>query len=258
VGPRGCPGGELLIRCTGWLDGEARVRYLDSGTSHPGEAEVCFVAVKAYDIADASSLVEESSETAVVLTNGMGLRDEWKGDWDRRVEPGVTTAGFSIEGDTLMSFSGAFDVPAGGEAFRLLSSVLSRGGVREAADVEKIRWAKWLVNSTLNPVAALTGLPNNRIADAGLRPLIENLLKELTECLPERLARDSEAIARKMLQRLLVESGNICSMLQDVLEGRRTEIDYLTGYAVRQAGSRASCSSSLCRAVSALIEALER
>jgi len=96
-------------------------------------------------------------------------------------------------------------------------------------EMEIVRWSKWLVNSVINPLGALSGLRNNQLLKAGLGTAIDTLTAELSGVIPAEMRDAASVKAGEVMDFLLESQPNKCSMLQDILSGRRTEIDYLTG-----------------------------
>lgn len=266
VGPPGSGRGRKPMELSGWLDAIVPVRRVESGDAGLS-SPVSIVAVKAYDLEEVAPLVRRASPLAAVLCNGMGLERSWGDDWDERVEPCVVTAGFRLlHGSRVVSYPGDFHVAAKGRMHDLLGdSLLPSSSILAHDDMSVIRWTKWMVNSVINPLGALTGLANNMLREAGLEEVCLLMLEELSLSVPRSFRSSARCDARRMLDGLLTESGNRCSMLQDLAgAGRespeavvRTEIDFLTGYSASGAGPSAE-HAPMCRLVSDLIRALER
>lgn len=227
IGPPGCGRERIRLESIGEFSGKATVDKLEAGDDVNGK--YCVVAVKAPDLKDVASLAESStSNRCICFTNGMGLEAEWGRSWTERVEPAVLTAGFLLMNQRLVD-------TAPGEL--LLSSVgVARllfkdcGIPIETTDnMDTVRWAKWLVNSVINPLSALAGVRNNQLRHVGLSHLIESLFRELVQVIPFDYREDAEEEASVMLDFLFSSSGNRSSMLQDIDANRRTEIDFLTG-----------------------------
>jgi ketopantoate reductase len=109
-------------------------------------------------------------------------------------------------------------------------------------NIDEVRWAKWYANSIINPIGALTGLANNRIVSARLRPIIDSLSRELSQIMPSGEALDR---GNRLLEWLLKNSSNRCSMLQDMEKGLPTEISFLTGLCEKKLQGRCPTASVL-------------
>ena len=185
-------------------------------------------ALKVYDLEGAVPDILRIAEgfRIVCLSNGMGFDSFW-GTAADSVEYAVLTAGFrSISPLTTSYEAGEIFCGSGGTAEKLFSGTSIQ--VHPVRDMEGTRWAKWYVNSIINPAGAITGLPNNRLRESSMGPVIETLSRELAASAP---SQDALSRGRMMLDDLLIHSSNMCSMLQDIQAGRPTEIDHLTGLA---------------------------
>jgi 2-dehydropantoate 2-reductase len=118
------------------------------------------------------------------------------------------------------------------------------------------RWTKLVMNSMANGVSACTGLPGVQITqNEAIRHFQARLgseairvgqalgykLEEIDHLPPETIARagegEVEALARYDAQRLGARRGSADqrpSMGQDMMKGRRTEIEFLNGFVVRE------------------------
>jgi 2-dehydropantoate 2-reductase len=111
------------------------------------------------------------------------------------------------------------------------------------------RWSKLALNCMLNPLAGLSGLgtaevrsePTTRrlAAHIGAEVVrvgtavghrIEPILGIAAKRFAEAAAADIETLGREIAADAQSRSGGRPSMLQDVMKGRRTEIDYLNGF----------------------------
>jgi len=93
-------------------------------------------------------------------------------------------------------------------------------------------WQKLVVNCVINPINAITRTEVGAIADDRLRPLKQRIVDECREV----AARDGVELAADFvdqIDRTYGPSRNLSSMQQDLLKGRRTEIEFLNGAVVR-------------------------
>lgn len=108
--------------------------------------------------------------------------------------------------------------------------------VKVTAAVMNALWAKLTANCAYNGLSALTQLPYGEIV---LLPGMEETLREVVrECgavaaaaglpLPDSIWDDVYGLSRSM-------AGQVSSTAGDVARGRRSEIDFINGYVVREA-----------------------
>lgn len=104
-------------------------------------------------------------------------------------------------------------------------------------DIEQALWHKLAINCAINPLTAVHQCPNGDLLKA------EKLKREL-DFLNEEIALVADAagftkiasdLEKSVEQVIKGTAGNFSSMLQDVTAGRRTEIDYITGYLLSEA-----------------------
>ncbi len=171
------------------------------------------------------------------------------------LEPGHIS--FDIAGDTWI---GPFE-PTGTpiDKVETLAALLTRAGMNTIAlaDARGAQWTKLIFNASTNPVGALTRLHHGA---ATFFPPTGDLFNALIE---EGLAvARAHGIALHGDPRDLVSKGarapgkHKASMLQDVLAGRQTEVDFLNG-AVVEWGRKAGVPTPLNQAMWALIKGLE-
>lgn len=197
--------------------------------------DITIASLKAYDISKASVHI---SSPVICLSNGMGLSAEW-GSFPFPVEYAPLTTGFRKTGPHSVEVSpGMVYCRTGGVAWNLFRD--TKLGVEGVEDVSPYRWAKWYANSIINPIGALTGLPNNKLEASPMGHFIDKLEQELAPLMP---TEESLSLGKEMLHWLLKNSPNRCSMLQDLENHRRTEIDFLTGYAVAKHPGRCPAAS---------------
>lgn len=249
VGPPGSGQGIAEVVSTGAYPGTATVRKVESTDSF--QVDDCIIAVKAHHLGSVAGPASGSSTGACLcVSNGMGLERHWP-EPPGRIEPVVLTAGFRTTGRlSVETFPGSMVASsAGGAPSVLHGSVIP---LRTVEDLDPVRWGKWVVNSIINPLGALTGVANDRLLESGLEECVEILYTELVSAVPAEYRETAAMEALSMLRELLMHSSNECSMLQDVQAGRTTEIDYLTGLAAN--GS--ALERPACKCVTGLVRAL--
>ena len=146
------------------------------------------------------------------------------------VGQGITTEGAFREGARVQpAGAGETLLPPGFEA---AAERLSAAGFRARIEpaIAAARLAKLLVNVAINPLAALFRVPNGALLAPPHRVLLEALVREAWPVLRQAgLDLDEDAALARVVAVATATAGNRASMLQDVLAGRRTEIDAITG-----------------------------
>jgi len=126
-------------------------------------------------------------------------------------------------------------------------------------DVQRIVWRKILLNVAINPVCAIAGVRNGAIAE--VPELWEQAMGSMFEAAAVARAMgidlgevDLEEHLRKVVE---ATAENRCSMLQDVMAGRTTEIDSLCG-AVVERGEAVGVPTPVNQSLHALVKGIER
>jgi 2-dehydropantoate 2-reductase len=116
-------------------------------------------------------------------------------------------------------------------------------------------WQKLVVNCVINPINAMTRTEVGAIADERLRPLKQLIVDECRRV----AARDGVELPEDSVDRIdrqYAPSRNLSSMQQDLLKGRRTEIDFLNGGVVRL-GATFGVECPVNQALTMIIKAME-
>ncbi|MBI5585931.1 MAG: 2-dehydropantoate 2-reductase [Deltaproteobacteria bacterium] len=144
-------------------------------------------------------------------------------------------------------------------AARALAETLTRSGLttEHTDQIVPLVWRKAVMNACMNPVCAVTGQTMQQaLEDPIIVQLIDSLLKE---CI--RVARANEialgwdyyAFARDYMEKA---GPHKPSMLMDVEQGRRTEIDFINGKFIEY-GRQAGIETPFNTTIRALVKALE-
>jgi 2-dehydropantoate 2-reductase len=126
---------------------------------------------------------------------------------------------------------------------------------RVSADIRYDVWRKLIVNCVINPLTAMTGMEVGWVADERLDPLKERIVAECVAV----AARDGVVFDNdftRMLNETYRPSRNLSSMYQDLVKGRRTEIDHMNG-AVVELGRQYGVPCPINAGLVGIIKALE-
>ncbi len=204
------------------------------------------LAVKSYDVDNLIELLRNSSAPILCCQNGiktyLQLTEEIGKD---RIAYMVTGIGSSkIEtGEAEFRGSGFTFIgeAAGAVSPRLmdLSELITKSGItcKVVDNVFSYVWLKTIINSSINPVAAYAKVINGDLKRPELNKIVYRICMESTKIsteiginLPLEPWSEIEKIIRNTAE-------NKCSMLQDLENGRLTEIDAINGEIARIADS---------------------
>ena len=99
-------------------------------------------------------------------------------------------------------------------------------------NIKKDVWKKLFMNCVLNPITGIFKIRNYEIVDEKLRPLRDEITKECIAVAKKDGFKFSFKSVESIIDRVR-KSNNYSSMYQDLLKGKKTEIDYLNGAVVR-------------------------
>lgn len=92
-------------------------------------------------------------------------------------------------------------------------------------------WKKLIFNCALNPVTSILRIENNGVSDERLNPLKKLIVNECLEVAGKDGIKFDLDFVRE-INNVFKGSNNISSMQQDLMKGKKTEIDYLNGAVV--------------------------
>jgi len=120
---------------------------------------------------------------------------------------------------------------AGRQSLVKLMSLLE-ADVEWVDDIEPIIWRKLIINSAINPLAVILNCNNGALAsDAMAREKISALCLELEQLSFVRKQQWTASAMEKMILSVIEKTAdNVCSSLQDIRDGRLTEVDSINGY----------------------------
>jgi 2-dehydropantoate 2-reductase len=241
----------------------------DAATASPMDVVVVFVKAQHTEQAAKSLPPLLSPETAVVtLQNGWGNADRLAqfvpGDqlvigvtYNSCTSRGPGRLTHSARGATIVGPYQGSDLSRARLAARLLSD--SGWAAEASGDVLTEIWKKLVLNAATLPTAALSRLSAGAVGEPGqLLDLVDRLAAEAVTVAAAQgldINRDERVSA---IHAVLTRAGSgKASMLQDVLAGRKTEIETING-AIVSAGAARGVPVPLNEAMVALVHGLER
>lgn len=214
-----------------------------------GSCDLVILAVKSYSTEDACKGIKElvSEKTSVLtLQNGIGnvqiLNDYFGPD---RVIAGVTNHGSTLIGTGHARHAGKGDTVIGRAdgralgAIRDVANILTKAGLETkiSRDIDSAIWSKLIINVGINALTAVTRLNNGALIECEeCRNILRSAVQESVKVVKrKRIKLSYDDPIQKVESVCRATSANISSMLQDVLNKNRTEIDFINGAITRQA-----------------------
>jgi 2-dehydropantoate 2-reductase len=256
--------GTLVART---LDGRVALACVDRTKAplngHVETVDIAVVATKSQGTAWAAETAKRvlaKDGTVLTIQNGLGHRERLAAVLgDDRVAVGVIYVGAALEGEDLRT-TGPGRVELGrAPHVDELAAALTAGGMTASVvdDPWPAVWRKLVGNAAVNPVSALVGVTNGELREHLASRIVDSAAREAARVASAEGVpiTDDEALRiwRSMAE---ATAANRSSMLQDVRNGRPTEIDWINGEVVRR-GRRHGVRTPVNEALLQLVEVLE-
>lgn len=214
-----------------------------------GEVDLVIICVKSYDtkaaVKKAKNLVADKT-LVLTLQNGVG-NIEIIGDvvGQDKVIGGVSNQGATLldighirhagRGETVIGKIGG-KTPV---QLRRIREIFNKAklDMRISRDIKGLIWSKLIINVGINALASITRLNNGRLIEfEGTRQILKSAVTEAIKVAKrKRIKLIYDDPLAKVESVCEATSANICSMLQDILKEKKTEIDFINGVIIRQA-----------------------
>jgi len=224
------------------------------------DSDIIFLFVKSYSTSDAITDIKDHispNSIIVSLQNGLGNVEEIKKFIDmNRIVYGSTTIGAAKSSHSTVIAGGSGIINIGGADKKNIikvNSLLKESGFDSHIidDPDSAIWNKAVINAGINPIAAILKIPNGEIlSNSYALTLQENIIKESVDAATanninikfDEILQITKDVCKKT-------SENLCSMLQDIQNKRKTEIDSINGKIIEYgelAGLNMPFNKSLC------------
>ncbi|MFA5145157.1 MAG: 2-dehydropantoate 2-reductase [Candidatus Omnitrophota bacterium] len=212
-----------------------------------GAADLIIISTKSYDtkaaITQAKPLIGDKTGI-LTLQNGIGnIETISEVSGPDNVIGGITNLGSALIDDTHIRHAGYGETIIGkidGSTPVILRNIRElfnkmKLETKISRDIKSILWSKLIINAGINALSALTRLHNGRLIEfEGTRRILRDAVTEAVKIAKrKRIKLIYDDPLAKVEAVCEATSGNVSSMLQDVLRRKRTEIDYINGVVVR-------------------------
>jgi 2-dehydropantoate 2-reductase len=237
-------------------------------------AEIVLVCVKSKDTADAARAIAPhlSSDAAVVsLQNGVANAAALEAGLGHVVLAAAVWVGAYMEGPGVVRHTGGGDLVLGAtragatragarQRAGAVAAMFERAGIACAVvdDIESRLWHKLAINCAFNAVSALGRSRYGRMArEDATRETMEAAAREaLAIARAEGIALDEAEVVASLWRTAGRLATQYSSTAQDILRGKRTEIDMLNGYVVER-GAALGIATPVNRTLTALVRLRE-
>lgn len=208
---------------------------------------ICVKSGKTREAAESVRGIFTENTLVATLQNGLGNVEILKEILsDNRVIGGITSEGATSLGKGKIRHAGRGHTTLGpekdfGDPLRNIVEILNDAGfsTSSADNVDDLIWGKLIINAGINALAAITGLKNGRLIEyEDSLNIMEHAVEEaVSVSKAKNINLPYDDPFEKVTEVCRDTSNNIASMLQDVLNRKVTEIDFINGAICREGES---------------------
>lgn len=191
------------------------------------KCDVTIIAVKSYDL-DSVYNNHNLRGKIILIQNGLYHLNMKKDGIEKFYA--VTTWGSKRTSKGVAELTGKGYFRLGSEDGHMDLEFLRKSGINAewVDDIRQELYRKASINAVINPITSLFGVKNGFVAENEELWRIASMVIEELEELFSRMGYGLE-IKKNVLETCKVTSENTSSMLQDIQQGKRSEIDSITG-----------------------------
>ena len=231
---------DVLIERGLWIkNGNKKKRIKANIVTEIKDSEIAIIAVKCYDLESTKKILTNFKGKIIICQNGLKML-EYNSDNDNDVFSIVTSVGAVSLDLGISEYMGAGTTVIGNlnnEDKRTFNiDKLFSEDYFEIFPVENIIeyiWLKAIINSAINPIAALHNLKNGQLSESKYWKSVRELLAESMNIAKENNVQFSKNPLEETKKIISKTPDNLCSMLQDLTKGQKTEINEINGIIVR-------------------------
>jgi len=199
----------------------------------PSDALV-LLTTKAHDSAKALLEIKnllKNDTVILILQNGLGNEELVKGIVGDRIEVlrGLVTMGAEFSGPGKIAFWDGETILEQTETGKRIAELFNECGLKTRVfnEFERELWSKLVVNCVVNPLTAILRVRDNEIMADALKWVRHGIIDECV-----RVGRaegiDFEPDLKESVDKKILRYTNFSSMCQDLMKGKKTEIDFLS------------------------------
>lgn len=227
------------------------------------DTEWILVCVKSGDTEQAAREIAPHLSThcqVFSLQNGISNAETLSTILARPVMPVAVYVASRMNGAGVVRHEGRGDLELSGQNAEAIASVLNAAGIQTQVsdDVMRALWTKLVINCAINPLSAITGLPyGEMVAQDGIPQLMEDVAREAVSVAKAEGVAVPSSVFETIRSIMAAMPGQFSSTTQDLMQGKRTEIDFLNGEIVRRA-DKLGMSVPINRTLTLLVKSAER
>ncbi|TFH14939.1 ketopantoate reductase family protein [Candidatus Bathyarchaeota archaeon] len=253
---------EKGLRVSGIVEDCAKVNAITRLETVPSNC-LLIITTKAYDLVEAVEStyhLYHDDTTILLLQNGLGNEEIVRKITGPNTEVVRALASMGVEylnsGYIGVKYTGETILPDTNTGRRIAQLFTSCGLCIHLSNRMNIEiWRKLVMNCVINPLTAVFRVPNDEIISDTLKDVREGIVDECIRVAEkEGVVFDSDLIG--VITDAAAKYRNYSSMCQDVIKGKRTEIEFLNGK-ISELGRKHGVATPVNDTVSAMIRFLE-
>ncbi len=220
------------------LSGDVQGRFFTRAETKireiPAETLI-LLTTKAHDSESAIKEIKgllKNDTVILILQNGLGNKELVKGLVGDRISVvrGLAKAAAEFLEPGRINFWNGEMVLEQTDNGKEIAALFNESGLiaRVSNGMESEIWNKLVVNCVVNPLTAILRVRDNAIAADSLKQLRHRIVEECVE-VGKREGMTFQPNLKESIDKDLTKYSNFSSMCQDIMKGKRTEIDFLNG-----------------------------
>jgi len=247
------------------ISGDIKERFFVKAQTNfkkiPSDALI-LLTTKAHDSAKALTGIRKllkNNNVILILQNGLGnkeLAKEIVGD-KIKVLRGLVTIGAEFSEPGKITLWNGETVLEQTETSKKVAKLFNESGLktRVSNEFERELWDKLVVNCVINPLTAILRVRDNEIAVNALKEVRHGIIDECVRVgMAEGIVFQQDL--KESIDRKILRYTNFSSMCQDLMKGKKTEIDFLNGKIV-ELGRKHHILTPISETLVSLIKSLE-
>jgi 2-dehydropantoate 2-reductase len=225
------------------------------------ESSLIVLTTKVYDSEKALAGIKKflKSDTVIlILQNGIGNEEIVRRVVGNKVEivRGVLHMGAEFLKPGKVRIMKGWITVADTKTGREIAKLFNESGLKTmVVDIKKDAWKKLTINCVINPLTAILQVRDYQIVVPDLYELRDGIIKECSKVARAEGIVFEEGL-RNAIDKEILGLGNYSSMHQDLMKGKRTEIDFLNGKIV-EFGKKHNIPTPINETLVAIIKFLE-
>ncbi len=229
------------------LDNHPAIELINGNISRLKQADLLLVTVKAWQVHAALIPIKPllNPDTIILLMhNGMGAEQVVAEDFPHNPVVMATTshAAYRVT-PSHIKHTGCGETHLGGindkgRQCDFLAAVMDNALAKAewSDDIHLAQWQKLAVNCVINPLTASLQCHNGDLLEEEPQNQIQTLITEIKQVMQAEGINVTESALLKRINTIInATADNYSSMEQDIINHRKTEIDFINGYLIKRA-----------------------